>query len=37
MKERCKAFPNGSSGNIKLPKTQLKKIGQPGGLLGRLI
>ena len=31
----CKAFANGSSANIKLSKTQLHKIGQSGGLLGR--
>ena len=31
----CKAFANGSSANIKLSKTQLHKIGQTGGLLGR--
>ena len=27
----CKAFANNSSANIKLPKTQLYKIGQSGG------
>ena len=32
-----KAFANGSSGNIKLSKSQLHKIGQSGGFLGRLI
>ena len=32
-----KAFANGSSGNIKLSKTQLYKIGQSGGFLGRLL
>ena len=31
----CKAFANGSSANIKLSKTQLHKIGQSGGFLGR--
>ena len=31
----CKAFVNGSSANIKLSKTQLHKIGQSGGFLGR--
>ena len=31
----CKTFANGSSANIKLSKTQLHKIGQSGGLLGR--
>ena len=31
------AFPNGSSANIKLSKTQLHKIGQSGGSLGRLL
>ena len=33
----CKAFANGSSGSIKLSKTQLPKIGQSGGFLGRLL
>ena len=33
----CKAFANGSSVNIKLSKTQLHKIGQSGGFLGRLL
>ena len=33
----CKAFTNGSSANIKLAKTQLHKIGQSGGVLGRLL
>ena len=32
-----KAFENNSSANIKLSKTQLHKIGQSGGLLGRLV
>ena len=32
----CKAFANNSSANIKLSKTQLHKIGQSGGFLGRL-
>ena len=32
-----KAFANGSSANIKLLKTQLHKIGQLGGVLGRLL
>ena len=32
-----KAFANGSSANIKLSKTQLHKIGEPGGFLGRLL
>ena len=32
-----KAFANGSSANIKLSKTQLHKIQQSGGLLGRLL
>ena len=31
------AFGNGSSANIKLSKTQLHKIGQSGGFLGRLL
>ena len=30
-----KAFANGSSADIKLSKTQLDKIGQSGGFLGR--
>ena len=30
-----KVFANGSSANIKLSKTQLHKIGQTGGFLGR--
>ena len=33
----CKAFANGLSANIKLLKTQLHKIGQLGGSLGRLL
>ena len=33
----CKAFPNGSSANIKLSKTRFHKIGQSGGFLGRLL
>ena len=32
-----KAFENNSSANIKLSKTQLHKIGQSGGFLGRLL
>ena len=32
-----KAFRNGSSANIKLSKTQLQKIGQSEGSLGRLL
>ena len=32
-----KAFSYGSSTNIKLSKTQLHKIGQSGGFLGRLL
>ena len=32
-----KASANNSSANIKLSKTQLHKIGQPGGFLGRLL
>ena len=32
-----KAFANGSSANIKLSKTQLHKVGQSGGFLGRLL
>ena len=31
-----KAFASNSSANIKLSKTQLHKIGQPRGFLGRL-
>ena len=33
----CKAFANNTSANIKLSKTQLHKIGQSGGFLGRLL
>ena len=33
----CKAFSNGSSANINVPKTQFHKIGQSGGFLGRLL
>ena len=33
----CKALANGSSANIKLSKTQLQKVGQLGGFLGRLL
>ena len=33
----CKAFPNNSSANIRLSKTQLHKIGQSGGFLDRLL
>ena len=33
----CKAFENNSSGNIQLSKTQLHKIVQPRGFLGRLL
>ena len=32
-----KTYANGSSGHIKLSKTQLIKIGQSGELLGRLL
>ena len=32
-----KASANNSSANIKLPKTQLHKIGESGGFLGRLL
>ena len=32
-----KAFANGWSANIKLLKSQLHKIGEPGGFLGRLL
>ena len=32
-----KAFANNTSANIKLSKSQLHKIGQSGGFLGRLI
>ena len=32
-----KAFANNSSANIKLSKTQLHKIGQSGGFLGRIL
>ena len=33
----CKAFANSSSANIELSKTQLSKIVQSGGFLGRLL
>ena len=33
----CKAFANGSSADIKLSKTRLRKIGQSGGSLRRLL
>ena len=33
----CKAFANGSSANMKLSKTQLHKLRQSGGFLGRLL
>ena len=33
VSKRPKAFANGSSGNTKLSKTQLHKIGQSGGFL----
>ena len=33
----CKAFANGSSANIKVSKTQLYKIRQSRGFLGRLL
>ena len=33
----CKAFANNFSANIKWSKTQLHKIGQSGGFLGRLL
>ena len=33
----CKAFASNSSANVKLSKTQLHKIGQSGGFLGRLL
>ena len=32
-----KDFANGSSANIKLSKVQLRKIGQSGAFLGRLL
>ena len=31
------AFANSLSANIKISKTQLRKIGQSGGFLGRLL
>ena len=37
VSKRCKAFANGLSANLKLWKTKLYKIGQPGGFLGRLL
>ena len=33
----CKAFANDSSADIKLSKTQLSKMLQSGGFLGRLL
>ena len=33
----CKAFANNSSANIKLLKSQLHKIGQSEGFLGKLL
>ena len=33
----CKAFVNGSSGNIKLPKTQLHRTGQSTRFLSRML
>ena len=33
----CKAFANGWSANTKLSRSQLHKIGQPGGFLSRLL
>ena len=33
----CKAFANNLSANIKLSKTQLHKIGQSRGFLGKLL
>ena len=33
----CKAFANNSSASIKLSKTQLHKIGQSGGTVGRIL
>ena len=32
-----KTFANGLSANIKLSKTQLHKIGESGGFLGRIL
>ena len=37
VSELCKAFANGSLANRKLPETQLHKIGQSVGFLGRLL
>ena len=37
LSKLLKAFANGSSANIKLSKTQLHKIGQSGGFLGRIL
>ena len=33
----CKAFTNKSSTDVNLSKTQLSKMVQPGGFLGRLL
>ena len=37
VSELHKAFQNGSSANMKLTKTELYKIRQSGGFLGRLL
>ena len=37
VSKTCKAFSNGSFGNIKFSKTQLHKIGKSGGFFGRLL
>ena len=37
MSSPRKAFANNSTANIKLSKTQLHKIGQSRGFLGRLL
>ena len=33
----CRTFANGSPANMKLSKTNLRKIGQSEGFLGRLL
>ena len=37
VSKHYKTFANGLSANIKLSKTQLHKIGQSGGFLGRIL
>ena len=37
VSDTCKAFSNNSSVDIKFPKTQLSKMIQSGGFLGKLL